>query len=276
MVEHRLTSRLACHHCGHIMPPPRACPECKEEDSLVACGPGVERIADEVAALFPEARTAIVTSDTIWSPAKAAEFVARMEAGEIDIVIGTQLVTKGYHFPNLTLVGVVDADLGLAGGDLRAAERSFQQICQVSGRAGRGEKPGRVFVQTHDPAAPVIHALVNGDVEGFYAAETEARRGASMPPFGRLAGIIISSENLNEATETARLIGRTAPRVDAMAVFGPAPAPLAMLRGRHRQRLLVHAARSLDVQDVIRDWLGKLDWPRSVRVAVDVDPYSFL
>ncbi|HEY6916457.1 MAG TPA: primosomal protein N', partial [Allosphingosinicella sp.] len=276
MVEHRLMHRLACHHCGHVMPPPRACPECNEEDSLVACGPGVERIADEVAALWPEARTAIVTSDTIWSPAKAAEFVGRMERGEIDIVVGTQLVTKGYHFPNLTLVGVVDADLGLQGGDLRAAERSFQQIMQVSGRAGRGEKPGRVFVQTHEPAAPVISALVSGDVEGFYAAETEARRSAAMPPFGRLAGIIVSSEDLGEATETARLIGRTAPNVENMAVFGPAPAPLAMLRGRHRQRLLVHAARSLDVQDIIRDWLGKLDWPRGVRVAVDVDPYSFL
>ncbi|MFC7498381.1 primosomal protein N' [Enterovirga sp. GCM10030262] len=276
MVEHRLVHRLACHHCGHMMPPPRACPECKEEDSLVPVGPGVERIADEVEALFPDARTAIVTSDTIWSPAKAAEFVGRMEAGEIDIVVGTQLVTKGYHFPNLTLVGVVDADLGLSGGDLRAAERSFQQIMQVSGRAGRGEKPGRVLVQTHEPAAPVINALVSGDAEGFYAAETEARRDAAMPPFGRLAGIIISSEDLAEATETARLIGRAAPRVENMAVFGPAPAPLAMLRGRHRQRLLVHAARSLDVQDVIRDWLGKLEWPRGVRVAVDVDPYSFL
>ena len=276
MVEHRLVSRLACHHCGHMMPPPRACPECKEEDSLVPCGPGVERIADEVKALFPEARTAIVTSDTIWSPAKAAEFVGRMEAGAIDIVIGTQLVTKGYHFPNLTLVGVVDADLGLSGGDLRAAERSFQQIMQVSGRAGRGEKPGRVLVQTHEPTAPVISALVSGDAEGFYEAETQARREAAMPPFGRLAGIIVSSENLGEATETARAIGRTAPRVENMAVFGPAPAPLAMLRGRHRQRLLVHAARSLDVQDVIREWLGKLQWPRGVRVAVDVDPYSFL
>jgi primosomal protein N' (replication factor Y) len=276
MVEHRLMHRLACHHCGHVMPPPRACPECHEEDSLVACGPGVERIADEVAALWPEARTAIVTSDTIWSPAKAAEFVGRMERGEIDIVVGTQLVTKGYHFPNLTLVGVVDADLGLQGGDLRAAERSFQQIMQVSGRAGRGEKPGRVFVQTHEPAAPVISALVSGDVEGFYQAETDARRMAAMPPFGRLAGIIVSSEDLGEATEAARLIGKTAPQVENMAVFGPAPAPLAMLRGRHRQRLLVHAARSLDVQDIIREWLGKLEWPRGVRVAVDVDPYSFL
>ncbi len=276
MVEHRLVQRLACHHCGHVMPPPRACPECHEEDSLVPCGPGVERIADEVAALFPDARAAIVTSDTIWSPMKAAEFVARMEAGEIDIVIGTQLVTKGYHFPNLTLVGVVDADLGLSGGDLRAAERSFQQIMQVSGRAGRGEKPGRVLVQTHEPAAPVISALVSGDAEGFYAAETEARREAAMPPFGRLAALIISSEDLAEATEAARLMGRTAPKVEGMAVFGPAPAPLAMLRGRHRQRLLVHAARSLDVQDVIRDWLGSLEFPRGVRVSVDVDPYSFL
>ena len=276
MVEHRLMHRLACHHCGHVMPPPRLCPECGDEDSLVACGPGVERIADEVTALFPDARTAVVTSDTIWSPARAAEFVARMETGEIDIVVGTQLVTKGYHFPNLTLVGVVDADLGLQGGDLRAAERSFQQIQQVAGRAGRGDKPGRVLVQTHDPDAAVIAALVSGDAPGFYAAETEARREAAMPPFGRLAAIIVSAENQAEAQAVARRIGQAAPRIDGMAVFGPAPAPLAMLRGRHRQRLLIHAARKLDVQDVIRDWLGGLDWSAKVRVAVDVDPYSFL
>ena len=276
MVEHRLLARLQCHHCGHIMPPPRACPECHEEDALVACGPGVERIADEVAALFPEARTAIVTSDTLWSPAKAAEFVTRMDEGEIDIVIGTQLVTKGYHFPNLTLVGVIDADLGLAGGDLRAAERSFQQIAQVAGRAGRGAKPGHVLVQTREPTAPVIQALVSGDAESFYAAETESRRLANAPPFGRYAAIIVSAEKQDEAEETATRIGRTAPKVEGMAVYGPAPAPLAMLRGRHRYRLLVHARRALDVQDVIRDWLGGLDWPRSVRVAVDVDPYSFV
>ena len=276
MVEHRLMHRLACHHCGHVMPPPKACPECGEEESLVACGPGVERIADEIAVLFPEARTAIVTSDTIWSPQRAAEFVAGMEAGEVDIVVGTQLVTKGYHFPNLTLVGVVDADLGLAGGDLRAAERSFQQIQQVAGRAGRGNKPGRVFVQTHEPEAPVIAALVSGDGPGFYAAETEARREAAMPPFGRLAAIIVSAEEAAEAEAVARRIGHAAPKVDGMAVFGPAPAPLAMLRGRHRQRLLIHASRSLDVQDVIRDWLAEIDWSSKVRVGVDVDPYSFL
>jgi primosomal protein N' (replication factor Y) len=276
MVEHRLMHRLACHHCGHVMPPPAQCPECGEADSLVACGPGVERIADEVAALFPDARTAIVTSDTIWSPARAAEFVRAMDEGQIDIVIGTQLVTKGYHFPNLTLVGVVDADLGLQGGDLRAAERSFQQISQVAGRAGRGDKPGRVLVQTHDPDAPVIAALASGDGPGFYAAETEARRGAAMPPFGRLAAIVISSEDNVEAEGVARRIAQAAPRVEGMAVYGPAPAPLAMLRGRHRQRLLVHAERKLDVQDVIRDWLGAIEWGPKVRVAVDVDPYSFL
>ena len=276
MVEHRLVRRLACHHCGHIEPVPRVCPECQNEDTLVACGPGVERIADEAAALWPDAKTAIVTSDTIWSPTKAAEFVHRMEAGDIDVVIGTQLVTKGYHFPNLTLVGVIDADLGLEGGDLRAAERTFHQIMQVSGRAGRGEKPGTVYIQTHSPSAAVMQALVSGDADSFYAAETEARREADAPPFGRYAAIVISSEDKDAAHAAATLIGRTAPRVEGMHVYGPAPAPLAMLRGRHRFRLLVHARRALDVQDVIRDWLGKLDWPSKVRVAVDVDPYSFL
>jgi len=276
MVEHRLLARLQCHHCGHVMAPPSKCPECGEADSLVACGPGVERIADEVAELFPEARRAIVTSDTLWSPAKAAEFVHRMEAREIDIVIGTQLVTKGYHFPDLTLVGVVDADLGLQGGDLRAAERSFQQIMQVAGRAGRGVKPGRVFVQTHEPDAPVIEALVAGDAEAFYAAETASRRDAGAPPFGRLAAIVVSAEDQRAAHDTALAIARAAPQVDGMEVFGPAAAPLAMLRGRHRMRLLIHARRALAVQDVIRGWLGSVDVPRGVRVAVDVDPYSFV
>ena len=276
MVEHRLIRRLACHHCGHMIPTPEICPECEEADSLVACGPGVERIADEVAALWPDARTAIVTSDTLWSPAKAAEFVQRMEHGDIDIVVGTQLVTKGYHFPNLTVVGVVDADLGLDGGDLRAAERTFQQIMQVSGRAGRGEKPGQVYIQTHAPDAQVMQALVSGDSAAFYAAETEMRRDAGAPPYGRYAAIIVSSEDKAAAEETARMIGRTAPRRDEMTVYGPAPAPLAMLRGRHRFRLLVHARRAFDVQDMIRDWLGALEWSAKVRVAVDVDPYSFL
>ena len=276
MVEHRLVARLACHHCGHIERVPEVCPECANPDTLVACGPGVERIADEAALLWPEAKRAIVTSDTIWSPAKAAEFVHRMEARDIDLVIGTQLVTKGYHFPELTLVGVVDADLTLKGGDLRAAERTFQQIAQVAGRAGRGAKPGRVFLQSYDPRAPVLQALVAGDREAFYAAETEARREAGAPPFGRFAAIIVSSEDKVAAELSAKLIRERAPAPEGMEVFGPAPAPLAMLRGRHRFRLLVHARRALDVQAVIRDWLGALDWPAKVRVTVDVDPYNFL
>ncbi|MEZ5655754.1 MAG: primosomal protein N' [Sphingobium sp.] len=276
MVEHKLAKRLACHHCGHMMPTPDACPECEEEDSLVACGPGVERIADEVAQLFPDARTAVVTSDTLWSPERVAEFVQGVEDGAIDIIIGTQLVTKGYHFPNLTLVGVIDADLGLEGGDLRASERSFQQISQVSGRAGRGEKPGRVFVQTRMKGATVMKALLSGDPERFYAAETENRRIANAPPFGRYAAIVVSSENPNAAEDIARKLGHTAPKLDDLHIYGPAPAPLAQLRGRHRHRLLVHAARAVNVQGAITEWLARVDWPSTVRVTVDVDPYSFV
>jgi primosomal protein N' (replication factor Y) (superfamily II helicase) len=276
MVEHRLVRRLACHHCGHVMPPPDECPECSEKDSLVACGPGVERICDEVNRLLPDARTIVATSDTLWSPAKAAEFVARVESKAVDVIIGTQLVTKGYHFPELTLVGIIDADLGLEGGDLRAAERTFQQIAQAAGRAGRGEKPGEVFIQTRNPGHPVIAALVAGDRDAFYDAETEQRKSAGAPPFGRFAAIIISSEDEREASEAARAVGGAAPQVDGMYVYGPAPAPLAMLRGRYRQRLLIHAQRSVEVQAVIRQWLGALQFPRSVRIGVDVDPYSFL
>jgi len=276
MVEHKLTRRLACHHCGHMMPTPRECPDCHEEDALVACGPGVERIADEVALLFPDARRAIVTSDTLWSPERVAEFVAGVEDGAIDIIIGTQLVTKGYHFPNLTLVGVIDADLGLEGGDLRAAERCFQQISQVAGRAGRGEKHGRVFIQTRMIGAPVMKALLSGDADRFYAAETDSRRRADAPPFGRFAAVVVSSENADAAAQTARRLGACAPSADRLHVYGPAPAPLAQLRGRHRHRLLVHAARTADVQRAIAEWLGKVEWPSSVRVTVDIDPYSFL
>ncbi|MCB2013550.1 MAG: primosomal protein N' [Sphingobium sp.] len=276
MVEHKMTRRLACHHCGHMMPTPRECPECHEEDALVACGPGVERIADEVKMLFPQARTAIVTSDTLWSPERVAEFVAGVESGATDIIIGTQLVTKGYHFPNLTLVGVIDADLGLEGGDLRAAERCFQQIMQVAGRAGRGEKPGRVFLQSRMMHAGVIQALLSGDAERFYATETRNREIANAPPFGRFAAIIVSSENAEEALAVARRLGDAAPRSEGLDIYGPAPAPLAQLRGRYRHRLLVHASRTLNVQEAIRYWLDQVACPASVRITVDIDPYNFL
>ncbi len=276
LVEHRFSQRLSCHHCGHETHPPDTCPECGEPDCLVACGPGVERIADEVSEILPGARVAVVTSDTLNSPEKAAEFVAQAEAKEIDVIVGTQLVTKGFHFPELTLVGVVDADLGLEGGDLRAAERTYQQVAQVAGRAGRGSKPGEVLIQTRHTDAPVIAALAAGDRDAFYEAETEARRSAGAPPFGRWAAIIVSSEDENEAKEAARAIGGSQPRVEDVMILGPAPAPMALLRGRYRYRLLINARRSAQVQDVIRKWLGGLQFPRGVRIAVDIDPYSFV
>jgi primosomal protein N' (replication factor Y) len=276
LVEHRLSRRLACHHCGHQTTPPDHCPECGEPDCLVACGPGVERIAHEVEELLPEARLAIATSDTLNSPDKAAEFVSQVEAGAVDVIVGTQLVTKGFHFPELTLVGVVDADLGLEGGDLRAAERTYQQIAQVAGRAGRGSKPGEVLIQTRHPKAPVIAALAAGDRDAFYTVETEARRHAGAPPFGRWAAIIVSSEDEAEAREAARQIGATQPTLPDVAVLGPAPAPMALLRGRYRYRLLLNARRSAELQRVIRDWLGALSFPQGVRVGVDIDPYSFV
>ena len=276
LVEHRLSRRLACHHCGHETAPPANCPECGEPECLVACGPGVERIADEVAEILPEARIAVATSDTLNSPGRAAQFIAEVEAGAVDVIVGTQLVTKGFHFPELTLVGVVDADLGLEGGDLRAAERTYQQVAQVAGRAGRGAKPGEVLIQTRHPKAAVIAALAAGDRDAFYEAETEARRHAGAPPFGRWAAIIVSSEDENEAREAAKRIGATAPSLDDVMILGPAPAPMALLRGRYRYRLLLNARRSAEVQQVIRDWLGALSFAPGVRVAVDIDPYSFV
>jgi primosomal protein N' (replication factor Y) len=276
LVEHRLSRRLACHHCGHETAPPANCPECGEPECLVACGPGVERIADEVAEIMPEARVAIATSDTLNSPEKAAEFVSRVEERAVDVIVGTQLVTKGFHFPELTLVGVVDADLGLEGGDLRAAERTYQQVAQVAGRAGRGAKPGEVLIQTRHPEASVIAALAAGDRDAFYAAETEARRHAGAPPFGRWAAIIVSSEDEAEAKEAANRIGGTRPDLADVHILGPAPAPMSLLRGRYRYRLLINARRSAELQNVIRAWLGALTFPNGVRVAVDVDPYSFV
>ncbi len=276
LVEHRFTRRLACHHCGHEEPAPQACTECGEPDCLVACGPGVERIADEVAERLPDARVFVATSDTLNSPGRAAEFIAAVEAREIDVIVGTQLVTKGFHFPELTLVGVVDADLGLEGGDLRAGERTYQQVAQVAGRAGRGSKPGEVLIQTRHPEAPVIAALAAGDRDAFYSAETGMRREAGAPPFGRWASLIISSEDDAEAREAANRIGAFRPQVTDCLILGPAPAPMALLRGRYRYRFLINARRSVQLQDVIRRWLGAIDHPPGVRVAVDIDPYGFV
>jgi primosomal protein N' (replication factor Y) len=276
LVEHRFHRRLQCHHCGHAEPLPPLCPQCGAAASFAACGPGVERVAEEMKTLFPAARIAVMASDTITSPTVAATMLDRVERHETDILIGTQMVAKGHHFPLLTLVGIVDADLGLDGGDLRAAERSFQLLHQVAGRAGRADHPGLVLVQTYHPDHPVMRALVADDRDRFLALEAADRRAGGWPPYGRLAALIVSAPDEAGAEFTARAYARCSPHLPGVEVLGPAPAPLAILRGRHRQRFLVKAKRPVRLQQVMRDWLARVKLPSPVRVQVDIDPYSFL
>nr|WP_240655114.1 primosomal protein N' [Rhodovarius crocodyli] len=276
LVEHRAQRRLQCHHCGHAEPIPPRCPECNAEHSLTAIGPGVERVQEEAALLFPDARRLVMASDNIPGPAAAAEAARRIEDREVDLVIGTQIVAKGWHFPHLTLVGVVDADLGLAGGDLRAAERTVQLLHQVAGRAGRAEAPGRVLLQSFSPEHPVMQALLTHDIGRFVAEEKAQRAPDHWPPYGRLAALVISGEDAVETARVARDLGLAAPVMAGVQVLGPAPAPLAMLRGRHRHRLLLKAERGIAVQPLLREWLDRVAVPNAVRVQVDVDPVSFL
>jgi primosomal protein N' (replication factor Y) len=276
LVEHRLARRLECHHCGYLAPCPDTCPQCGAEDSLVACGPGVERLAEEVHALYPEARMASLTSDTARGPAMIDELIGRMRRHEIDILIGTQIVAKGHHFPNLTLVGVIDADLGLTGGDLRAAERTYQLLHQVAGRAGRDSKPGRVLLQTYNPDHPVMTALAAGERDRFISEEADQRHAGGWPPFGRLAALVLSGPDEASLDDFVRQLAKVAPRYDEVRVLGPAPAPLARLRRRHRRRFLVKTPRGVSVQRVLSEWLERVRAPSSIRIQVDVDPYSFL
>lgn len=276
LVEHRLTGRLQCHHCGYASGLDRPCPDCGDDGSLAACGPGVERLAEEVVALFPEASTRMVSSDTITGPQAAAEFVHEMQAGAIDLLIGTQVIAKGHHFPRLTCVGVVDADLGLTGGDLRAAERTYQLLGQVAGRAGRAERPGRVLLQTYEPEHPVMQALVSGDRDRFLAAEAETREQAGMPPFARLAALIVSGPDPRQLDDLCRVLARKAPRGPGIEVLGPAPAPLAILRRRHRRRFLMRTRKDIAPQKLIRGWLQGLKLPSALRLQIDIDPYSFM
>ena len=276
LVEHRARRLLQCHHCGHAIPIPETCPGCGAAHSLTAVGPGVERITEEASLLFPEARRLVMASDTLPGPDAAAAAARAIAAREVDLIIGTQIVAKGWHFPHLTLVGVVDADLGLGGGDLRAAERTVQLLHQVAGRAGRAEAPGRVLLQTFSPEHPVMAALVAGDLAGFVAREAEARRPGFWPPYGRLAALIVSAEEASVADALASALGRAAPSGAGVTVLGPAPAPLSVLRGRHRRRLLLKTRREVAVQPVLRAWLAQVAVPRGARVEVDVDPVSFL
>ncbi|MDP9195722.1 MAG: primosomal protein N' [Pseudomonadota bacterium] len=276
LVQHRTSGRLHCHHCGHAEPPPALCPSCGEADSLVACGPGVERIAEEVAERFPQARTLVMASDTLTTAAQMEEALQKIRRRDVDLIVGTQMVAKGHHFPALTLVGVVDADIGLSGGDLRAAERTFQLLQQVAGRAGRADRPGRVFLQTFQPHHPVMQALKDNDRDAFMAREGDERRRHGMPPWGRLVALIVSGPDAEAADRVAYDLGRQAPRTDGVVVLGPAPAPLAIVRGKHRRRLLLKAPRGVNVQALVCDWLAHVTVPSKVTVKVDVDPYGFL
>ncbi|WP_073035354.1 primosomal protein N' [Roseovarius pacificus] len=277
MVEHRFQKRLVCHQCGETKPIPTVCPACQAEDRLAAVGPGVERLTEEAQALFPQAKIATLSSDLFGSARALKDQIREIAEGDTDIVIGTQLVAKGHNFHRLTLVGVIDADLGLQGSDLRAAERTFQLMRQVAGRAGRSDKPGTALLQTFQPEHPVIRAILSGDEEGFWRAEADERRQAGVPPFGRMAGIILSSPDAQEvfdfATELAR---RDAPvRAVGAQVFGPAPAPIARIRGRHRVRLLVKAPKGVALQGAVAQWVGQLKPPSNLRLNVDIDPQSF-
>lgn len=278
LVEHRFRHRLHCHHCGFSLPIPKKCPKCASEDSLVACGPGVERVAEEVAERFPEARTVLLSSDLVPGLKDLRRLIAHIEDGEADIIIGTQIVAKGHHFPNLALVGIVDGDLGLAmGADPRAGERTFQLLHQVTGRAGRAAAKGRGFVQTYMPEHPVMQAIISGDRESFLEKEISIRERGGLPPFGRLVALIVSARDKHQAEQFARELARAAPAADRLTVLGPAEAPIAVVRGRHRWRLLVKAPKDLDVQAYCRAWLQNVPVTKGdLRLTVDVDPYSFL
>ncbi|MEP3844307.1 MAG: primosomal protein N' [Paracoccaceae bacterium] len=278
MVEHRFLKRLMCHQCGETTPMPETCPSCGAEGRLAPIGPGVERLAEEAAARFPDAKLAVLSSDLFGSARALKAAIEEIAEGDAEIIIGTQLVAKGHNFPNLTLVGVIDSDLGLQGSDLRAAERTFQLMRQVAGRAGRAEKPGAAVMQTFQPEHPVIRAILAGDEEGFWAAEAAQREAAGVPPYGRMAGIILSGPDVGEVFDAANTLARNTAalaRVGAQ-VFGPAPAPIARVRGRHRVRLLVKAGKGVALQSAIAQWIAPLRLRGELRLSVDIDPQSFL
>ncbi len=277
MVEHRFLKRLMCHQCGETKPMPVACPSCGVEGRLAPVGPGVERMAEEAAELFPDARLAVLSSDMFGSARALKERIAAIAEGGADIIIGTQLVAKGHNFPLLTLVGVIDADLGLQGSDLRAAERTFQLMRQVAGRAGRADRAGVALLQSYQPEHPVIRAILSGDEEGFWRTEAAERQAAGVPPFGRFVGIVLSSPDVGQVFDFAAHIARNDSALKAVGaqVFGPAPAPIARIRGRHRVRLLIKADKATPIQKALSQWIAQFKIPNNLRLSIDIDPLSF-
>lgn len=276
LVEHKHKGKLQCHHCGYSLKVPSHCPECKAEDSLIPCGPGVERIYEQIVQKFPTVRCEMLTSDMMTTPHQIHQIIHRITNHEVDIVIGTQILAKGHHFPMMTLVGVIDADLGLSGGDLRACERTFQLLHQVSGRAGREQLPGRVFLQTFNPEHPVMLALAAQDRDSFLRNEQLEREARLMPPFGRLGALIISGLDAQQVESVAKNLARKAPSHPEITILGPVPAPLSQLRGRHRWRLLIKATKSAPLQQLLKNWIASTPVKGNVRITIDIDPYTFL
>lgn len=276
LTEHRYSGMLVCHLTGFTMRKPKNCPKCGAPDSLAGVGPGVERLAEEARVRFPKARVEVFSSDTVASPEALRELIERMERGEIDILIGTQIAAKGHNFPMLTLVGAIDPDTGLKGGDLRAGERTFQLLQQVAGRAGRAERPGRAIIQTWAPDNPAIALMAAGDRDGFMALEMETRESMGFPPFGRLGAVILSAGASDQADEWSGKFGAAQPNAAGVDVWGPAPAPISVLRGRHRRRFLARSDRNVDLSAFLAAWKARVKLPPSVRVTIDVEPYSFM
>ncbi len=276
LTEHRTQKRLICHHCGYTITTPQICPECGSTDGLTACGPGVERIAEEVKFRFPLAKVEIISSDTASSFKSISEIISKMENKEIDILIGTQILAKGHHFPNLTVVGIVDADLGLMGSDLRAQEQTFQLLSQVSGRAGRAQKKGTVYFQTLYPENNVLKAIVSQNREEFISIEKQTRKNLNLPPYGKLAAVIVSSTNEQLCEKAAYHLAKIFPKISGATLLGPAPAPIYMLRGKFRYRLLLKTLKTINIQNVVKTWLYGINLPSNVKLEVDIDPYSFM
>lgn len=276
LVEHKTIDRLQCHHCGFMVKKPPHCFSCGEEDSFVPCGPGVERVAEEVKIYLPEARQLIMASDAFEDTSSLSEAIHEIQKGLVDIIIGTQIMAKGHHFPHLTLVGVIDADLGLSGGDLRACEKTFQLLQQVAGRCGRSSRPGHVFLQTYYPDHPVMQALVSHEKEKFLQEEMRLRRAADMPPYSRLAALIFSSKDATLVEKWVKAFRKQAPFVPGIEILGPTQAPLAVLRRYHRWRFLVKAPKNYPLQKYIRSWLSTTNPPRSIKFQIDIDPIGFM
>jgi len=278
MVQHRFVERLICHQCGKTSRIPNKCNSCNSDDTLSVVGPGIERLAEEVTKLFPTARVGVLSSDLFTTPMSLRKQLSEIESGKIDIIVGTQLVAKGHNFSELTLVGVIDADLGLQGADLRAAERTFQLINQVSGRAGRQNKPGETLIQTYDPEHRVIKAILEADLEKFWSLEANDREKAGVPPFGRFVGIILSGVSLKNVEDTGKILFKNSTNLRNLGVqvFGPAPAPFSRIKGKYRQRLLVKAERKFPIQRFLKDWILTVKSRKGVRIQIDIDPYNFL